>query len=245
MPQSRNTRPQSLSDRAYEKLFEMVVRCELEPGEWVTVAALRGVLHTGQTPIHQALVCLEADGFATPHKRRGWQITPLTLKTVSDILDAYRLTALALAELVVRNATDEEINRLHDLMVSWVPGSPAVNGADPGRAPFAYYAEICGNPMMTRTALGLCAHYERVMTFALRQGRMRQEDHVRWRDAAHEALLARDVERAKHAISEVLAVGESEVFRILQGTGSLLSLPLTLNDPSTPSARSSAASASR
>src|SRR5437879_140022 len=101
---SSKARP--MSDKAYEALHGAIVRCELAPGTWMKAADVSELLGVGRTPTIQALLRLEAAGFTRPAKRKGWQVTPVTLQSVHDILEAFRVVAPGMAALVVRNATD-------------------------------------------------------------------------------------------------------------------------------------------
>jgi DNA-binding FadR family transcriptional regulator len=116
---------------------------------------------------------------------------------------------------------------LRRLTTDWAPGHPISEGGfNIDSAPFQRFAEICGNPFMAEMTSGLSAHVERVMNFALRQGSFVDEAYNRWRDAVFDAMEERAEKRASHAMVRLVGVGESELFRILQRTDSLLSIPL-------------------
>jgi DNA-binding GntR family transcriptional regulator len=184
-------------------------------------------LGVGRSPTLQALTRLEEAGFARPVKRKGWQVAPVTLQGVHDILEAYRFTAPSIVVVIIRNATDEQIATLRKLEVDWAPGRPGPDARpDIDAAPFQYLIEICGNPFMTEMARGLSAHMERIMNFALRQGSFVDEAYNRWRDGLFDAMQARDEKAAADAMVHLIGVGESELYRILHGADSLRSIPL-------------------
>ena len=225
-----STRRVSLADNAYDRLLQKIVRCELPPGAWYTVAQLTEELGLGRTPTTEALVRLGADRFVRPVKRRGWEIAPLTLAVVGDVIEAYRLVAPPMAVLSARNATDEQLCHIRELTLRWGPGlSPSEAGPDFDSAPFAYFTQICGNPLVAEAARGISAHFERVMNFALRQGSFVDTTYVRLRDRTLDALVARDAEQVLRVFPQLIDVGEAEVLRILQGTGSLRTVPLRLD----------------
>ncbi|HWI74694.1 MAG TPA: GntR family transcriptional regulator [Baekduia sp.] len=220
----------SLADRAYRRLLQMIVRCELEPGAWVTVARLSDDIGIGRGPIYEALVRLESDGFVEPTKRRGWQVTPLTLRQVSYIVEAYRLAASQISALVIRNATDEQLQRQRELTESW--GSDA-DAADVRQtfenAPFEHLTQICGNPFVAAMAGGISAHYARVMNLALLHGNFNDEAYHTLRSAVLDALQMRDVEAVQRSLDQLISAGEQEVHRVLRQTAPLLSASLTVN----------------
>ncbi|MBO4252324.1 GntR family transcriptional regulator [Streptomyces griseorubiginosus] len=226
---SASNKARPMSEKAYETLREGIVRCELAPGTWIKASELSEQLGLGRTPTIQALQRLEAAGFTRPVKRKGWQVTPVTLQHVHDILETFELTAPGLVTLVTRNATDEQIAALRELVTSWAPGRPASEARPDFRAnPFRYLVQICHNPVMTELAMPLAAHVERILNFGLRQHEPLDTAYVRWRDAAFEAMVARDGVRAGEAILELIRLGSTEIYRILRESQAIRSVPLQI-----------------
>jgi DNA-binding GntR family transcriptional regulator len=219
-----------MSDKAYLALHAAIVSCELAPGSWVKAAEVADFLGVGRTPTIQALLRLEAAGFTRPTKRKGWQVTEITLQSIHDILEAFRVVAPGMAELVVRNATDEQIAAFSALQDAWAPGQPPEEvPPDLAVHPVQHFVEICGNPVLIEMARGLAAHFERVMNFGLRQGTFVGGPYVKWRDVTLDALAARDEKRARAAILKLLDNGEVELSRILQNTQSIRSIAITID----------------
>jgi DNA-binding GntR family transcriptional regulator len=217
----------SQADQAYHLLFEAVIRCELAPDAWVTAAHCAELFGAGRTPTIQALSRLETSGFARPVKRKGWQITPLTMQGTTDILEAFSWTAPALAILAARNASDEQLQTLQALAATWPVSGAGVAPAD--STPIRYLARICGNPIRAEMSHGLTAHVERLFCFATMQDAHVDESFTTARDVALSAITARDERVIPEAMREFVAAGESEVMRILQSTGSLRSVSLNIN----------------
>lgn len=218
-----------MSDKAYDALYTAIVSCELAPGVWMKASEVSELLGVGRTPTLQALMRLEAAGFTKPAKRKGWQVTPVTLQSVHDIMEAFRLVAPGMAMLVARNATEEQIGTLRKLVLAWAPGVPR-SEAEPDHSvhPIQYLAEISGNPMVKQMAGGAAAHFERIMNFALRNGAFVAGPYVRWRDATFDAFAARDEKRARDAMLKLLDNGELELTRVLQNAQSIRSIPIDL-----------------
>ena len=55
----------SLTNKAYLQIKEMIISNLLEPGEIINEAALQELLHIGRTPIHEALLRLSVEQFVT------------------------------------------------------------------------------------------------------------------------------------------------------------------------------------
>ncbi|MFF5147610.1 GntR family transcriptional regulator [Streptomyces sp. NPDC013157] len=228
MGDGRQSKARSMSDKAYETLREAIVSCELAPGTWIKAAELSESLGLGRTPTMQALQRLEAAGFVRPVKRKGWQVTPMTLQRVHDIVEAFELTAPSLVVLIIRNATDEQIAALGEKVIRSAPGRPAIEvKPDLKAAPVRYLVQICGNPVMTEMVLPLATHMERVLSFGLlHDDNLLDPTYVRWRNVLLDAMAARDEKRAREAVLKVIHVGATEINRILQGAESIRSVPL-------------------
>ena len=100
---SVDSRTPSLADEAYEALRERIVDCRLAPGSRVTERQLAADLGFGLTPVRQALARLDSEDLVRTLPRRGYQITPLTIESVNDLFQVWRILGPAIAELAGRN----------------------------------------------------------------------------------------------------------------------------------------------
>lgn len=98
-----DTVPVSLADGAYLALRELVVTCQLAPGQRVTERQLAGDLGFGLTPVRQALARLDGEGLVRTLPRRGYQIMPLTIGSVNELFQVWRIIGPPIAELAAKN----------------------------------------------------------------------------------------------------------------------------------------------
>ena len=78
-PASRRLGGQSLADRAYERLEELLVCCELQPGRFMATHELQAMVGFGRTPVLQAVNRLAADTLVAVTPRHGLRIAPIDL----------------------------------------------------------------------------------------------------------------------------------------------------------------------
>ena len=76
-----------LGEHAYETIRRDIIRCELDPGSEASEAALASRLGLGKAPIRVALARLCQEGLVRPLPRRGYIVTPITIKDVHEILE--------------------------------------------------------------------------------------------------------------------------------------------------------------
>ncbi|MFE7030791.1 GntR family transcriptional regulator, partial [Streptomyces sp. NPDC057621] len=105
-------RSTSLADEAYLTLRERIVTCHLAPGERITEKQVAADLGFGLTPVRRALLRLTGDGLVRTLPRRGYQVTPLSIASVNELFQVWRIIGPAIGELAVSNMTAEERTEL-------------------------------------------------------------------------------------------------------------------------------------
>ena len=119
-----DSRTPSLADEAYEALRERIVDCRLAPGARVTERQLAADLGFGLTPVRQALARLDSEELVRTLPRRGYQITPLTIESVNDLFQVWRILGPAIAELAGKNMPADHRAAIMSAYVS------SINSAD-------------------------------------------------------------------------------------------------------------------
>lgn len=87
----------SLREQVYEFLREEMAHGGLQPGEFLDLNELAARLGISRTPLREALLNLEAQGFVTVLPRRGFRLNPLTLDDIRhfyEIIGALEAAAL-------------------------------------------------------------------------------------------------------------------------------------------------------
>ncbi|MDE1950402.1 MAG: GntR family transcriptional regulator, partial [Burkholderiales bacterium] len=81
------TAPQTLGDRAYRQLKQMVFDFKLMPGDRCSESELAERLALSRTPLRQALQRLEREGFLQVLPKVGWQVAPLDFDIFDELYD--------------------------------------------------------------------------------------------------------------------------------------------------------------
>jgi DNA-binding GntR family transcriptional regulator len=76
------------SATAYEQIKIDIVACLLKPGDQITEGELQERYKLGKATLRAALARLSQDGLVRSEPRRGYRITPITLRDVNEIFDA-------------------------------------------------------------------------------------------------------------------------------------------------------------
>jgi DNA-binding GntR family transcriptional regulator len=75
------------SAAAYEQLKIDIVACVLKPGEQITENVLQKRYRLGKATLRAALARLSQDGLISSGPRRGYRVTPVTLRDVNEVFD--------------------------------------------------------------------------------------------------------------------------------------------------------------
>jgi DNA-binding GntR family transcriptional regulator len=103
----------NLFDLAYERIEELIVNCELQPGRFLTMQDLQEATGFGRTPVHQAVNRLTADTLIIVLPRHGVQIAPIDLARERVLL---RLRG-DIERFVIRLAAERSKSSQHNQML--------------------------------------------------------------------------------------------------------------------------------
>ena len=106
---------QSLTDRAYAELEEMIVTLKLAPGAAVSEAELSNQLGIGRTPIREALQRLARERLVMILPRRGIMVSEINVGRQLRLHEARREIERLIARSAARRATHEQRTRFREL----------------------------------------------------------------------------------------------------------------------------------
>jgi len=104
----RAARPESLTDKAYAVLEEMIVTLQLEPSEVLSETALSQELEIGRTPIREALQRLNREGLVQILPRKGILVSDINPRKQLLLLEVRRELERLIARSAAQRATDDE-----------------------------------------------------------------------------------------------------------------------------------------
>lgn len=117
MPKREYGATESLSDRAYTLIEEMIMIATLPPGSFVSEAQLSAELAIGRTPVREALKRLEADGLVAVLPSRGIMVTDVSLTQQLLVLEVRRELERLLATRAARHASRADRLRFGEVAV--------------------------------------------------------------------------------------------------------------------------------
>jgi len=179
---------QSLKHQVYEYLRERMRTGEISPGSEINLEETSRRLGVSRTPLRDALLQLETEGFVTIYPRRGIVVNRLSLRDVRNLYEI--IGALESAALVLSFARlgDPEIRRLEeqvDLMGKALDAGDFDLYYEKNLAFHDTYLDLCGNDSLVRLVRTL---KKRLYDFPRQKGFVKE-----WERASvdeHRTLLA-------------------------------------------------------
>lgn len=110
----------SFSELVYEELKRRLNEGSLRPGQFIDLSALGRELGMSRTPLRDALIRLELEGFVKVYPRRGVMVRTLDLADIRDvyeILGALEAQAAAKAEGRIRGEDCDRMEGLYRSMI--------------------------------------------------------------------------------------------------------------------------------
>jgi DNA-binding GntR family transcriptional regulator len=102
-----------LRDRAYALIKNDIITCELTPGSEVTETEMAARYGLGKAPVRAGLSRLFQDGLVLPLPRRGYLVSPITLKDIHDCMEVRMLLEPAAARQSSGRLDTKVLKQLH------------------------------------------------------------------------------------------------------------------------------------
>ena len=158
------TKHRSLTDVAYQTLKQQIVTCKLKPGEPLVYDKLARRLRLSRTPIREAILRLEREGFVEVRPRMGTFVSHVDVRQIREMYEVRSaLEALAAKQAAGRidpeelAAVEEELRRQPDLA--------AISEA--GQELHRLIVRSSGNAVLVRFLESLRDHFRRYRAMSL------------------------------------------------------------------------------
>jgi DNA-binding GntR family transcriptional regulator len=157
-----------------------------------------------RTPLREALAQLDSEGLVRIAPRKGIFIVRRTKAEILEMITVWAALESMAARLATKEASDEELHRLHELVDSFSTDKVAAKMGEYSDANIRFHQAIIG-----LSKCGLIAEMTETLFFhvrAIRQRTIFEDDRARRSIVDHKeivaALEARDTERAERLVRE-------------------------------------------
>ncbi len=104
-------------ERVYRILRDWLKTAKLPPGEFLSEMDLAARCGTSRTPVREACTRLMQDKWLSRIRRKGFMVTPISVRDIIDMYEYRKLLECFSAEKVAETATDQQIEELCAIVV--------------------------------------------------------------------------------------------------------------------------------
>ncbi|MFC3285722.1 GntR family transcriptional regulator [Litchfieldella rifensis] len=196
-------RRHTLYEAVTERLREMVLEGELEPGSRISEKQLCEAFEVSPTPLRQALKVLASEGLVELLPNRGAKVTKVDPQEVSDLFEVMAVLEGLSGKLLATRATDAEIaeiRALHERMMAHFRDNQRHEYFQLNQAIHRRLSEIAGNRVLLELETSLTLKITRAR-YAANMQLGRWEESAKEHEYFVEALERRDAQALSEAMS--------------------------------------------
>lgn len=195
MPPRSNSPPRSLTELAYRAIKQEIPANRLRSGEPLPKERLIKKLGLSRTPIREAILRLDKEGFIEIKPRMGTFVSHLDLREIQEMYEVRRALEGLAARLVAERIDPESLAKLERRLL----GLTALSEA--GQQLHRLIVDSCENKVLARFIQSLREHFRRfrALSLAIREKVLSSHrEHL----AIVEALKRGDGEEAQRLVHE-------------------------------------------
>lgn len=193
---------QSLTTQAYNTLKERIMRWELRPGELLLVQPLAKELGISRTPVREAMVRLQQEGFVEEAEGKKFRVAQVKLKSIleiHEIRELIELHAVSRAAESRANGQRKELDRLAGRMEKAMREGDHAAFFEADMAFHARIIQMSGNETLEALMAQLNEKIQRIRHMTTYVTR-RVEDTIGEHQAILDAVRGGDPEAARSAM---------------------------------------------
>lgn len=201
---------ESLSDQAYRRLRDKIVRLEFAPGDVLREDSLREDLGIGRTPIREALQRLEREHFVTVVPRQGIFVTGIGIDELAMLFETRMVLEPYAARLAALRGGDLQWSAMEDALARTAAAADGNELLAIDRRCHELMWQAAGNRFLLDTLDMLYAQSDRLWHQYLADVADPEhavDEHV----AILEALRSGDADRAAKLVDEHVAAFDAEI----------------------------------
>ena len=192
---------------AYDLLKKTIVKNRMKTGIIYKELVIAKEMGMSKTPVHDALTMLETRGFVRILPRRGFEITNLTIKTVSDLYEFRRPLERTVIFKVVPNITSEQLDYMDILVGNLDKSKETLEYQEADRAIHRYLSDLTENQFLIKS-LDMVWDLSDWIGMKILQNENSLDTWKEHHNTIHQWILLRDPDRAWKVLLEHMNLAE-------------------------------------
>ena len=200
---------ETYTTQTYNFLRAAILRRELKEGEVYSQDQISAMLNVSRTPVREALLALQKEGYVRFLRGRGFEVVPQDEKEVGYIAEARMIVEKGVAGLAARRVSERQIERMAENIAaqeSCIANSEDFDGQLFIQLDEMFHREILeasDNTHLSKITDDMRSQWVRSGYMIVLYSNHQQEI-LREHKAIYEAICARDAAAAEQAMAEHL-----------------------------------------
>ncbi len=193
----------SLADKVFAELKQSILTLAIKPREYLVIREIAARYGISPTPVREAFIQLEREGWLRIDGRRGAQVILPSSKTLLEIVETEAALEAHIASRAAAIVTDEQLHALAQLLAAAdnaLAAGEFVRCRELGEAFHALLYDIVGNDYLRQTIQTLEEQMIRIRTLLWNVDKAPVVDSARQHHAILAALQQHDPDAAYRAM---------------------------------------------
>ncbi len=218
-----------LTDRAYERIRQDIITCAIAPGTEVSEPQLCAQYGLGKAPVRMALNRLAHDGLLRAIPRRGYRVTPVTVKDIHDVFELRLMLEPPAARMAAGKVDTQRLRVLDEVCRAGYQSNDIrsiTRFLDANKAFHVSIAQATGNGRLATMISQLLDQMTRLLHLGLGL-RNRSQEMAHEHRALLKALARGDGETAERISREQVEASRSMVLSAILTSSTVMNLAIT------------------
>lgn len=203
-------------DVAYRIIQQGILSNQLPAGEKINQEYYANVLNMSRTPIREALIQLEKDGYVEKNDKAGYLVYQIKLKDFVDFFEFRIQLESYAAYLAARSITGEQLAGLKQNVEDFIKACDRDNLSEMRRLDGVFHDMIiraCDNPYVMETHRWMLGRRKLYIGYLERAGRLAYAK--KWHVEIYKAIASQDEDGAREAMRQHLKYYLRTLYRIM------------------------------
>ncbi|NPV77539.1 MAG: GntR family transcriptional regulator [Anaerolineae bacterium] len=190
----------SLTERVFGALRQAILSSQIKPREYLIIGEIAKQYQISRTPVREAIIMLEREGWVTQDARRGAKVLAPSLKDILEVIEFQMVLEGYIARRAAELLSDEDIAEADAILNK---SEVALRNGDEdqcrawGAKFHIFLAQKVGNKQINATIEQLQDRVDRVRYLIFQQGKAPVETSAQQHRAVWRAIQERDAARAE------------------------------------------------
>lgn len=218
-----------LMERAYDRLRRDIISCIIAPGSEISESQLSTQYKLGKAAVRVALTKLSHDGLVRAIPRRGYMVTPITLKDIHDVFELRLMLEPAAARMAAGKVSTQRLKMYDEICrEGYTPGDvkSTARFLEANKAFHVAIAQATDNARLAAAIEHLLDEMTRLLHLGLGLRKGAPDTLTEHRNLV-KALARGDGETAERMCREQIEASRSMVLSAILTSRAVMNLPIT------------------